>query len=88
MQWKYWALIDNKYPYSAVFKIHHMLIPKRAVSQNMLNQDEKNELEDIFQQLDSVYDCRMVNFKHKQTKQTHFHIHLLTYKDSRSLIGF
>ncbi len=88
MEWKYWALIDNKYPYTAAFKIHHLLIPKRAVAEKMLHENEKKELQIIFDQLGDLYDCRLVNFKHKQTKQSHFHIHLLTYKDNRSNTGF
>ena len=31
-EWQYWALIDNKFPYSAAFKTHHMLIPKRVAT--------------------------------------------------------
>ncbi len=88
MEWTHWALIDNKFPYSAVFKTHHMLIPKREVSEKLLTTDEKEELQCILDELSDIYDCHLVNFKKKQSKQSHYHIHLLTYKDYRKHLRF
>ncbi len=82
-QWQHWQIIHNKYPYSAVFKIHHLLVPKREVHQKELSSSESNELNVILQELNNEYDCLLVNFEKKQSIKQHFHIHLLTYKDSR-----
>lgn len=82
-EWNNWILIDNDFPYSAAFKIHHMLIPKREVSKSDLKLAEIKELENIIDELSQEYDCKLVNFKKKQSIKHHYHIHLLTYKDKR-----
>ena len=82
-EWKLWALIDNDFPYSAAFKVHHMLIPKRITSDKELTPHERKELDKILDDLSDQYDCLLINFKSKQSIRNHFHIHLLTYKDKR-----
>ncbi len=82
--WKSWMLIENEFPYNAVFDTHHMLIPKRkSVLKSMLTQQERDELEDILDELSEIYDCYMVNYPKKQSIKTHYHIHLLIYKTDR-----
>lgn len=89
-EWKYWALINNEFPYTSAFDEHHMLIPKRVVSENELSNDEKAELELIYKELgvEDNYDCRLINFQKKQSIKSHFHIHLLRYKDNRNDLKF
>jgi len=87
-EWEHWRIIENLFPYDAAFKVHHLLLPKRRVSEIELNEEEKKELEVILQELTDVYSFWMVNFKAKQSIKNHFHIHLLTYKDSREELGF
>ncbi len=82
-EWKHWALIHNEFPYSAAFKIHHLLIPTRVASDKDLTSAEKAELNNILVELSDNYDCLLVNFKSKQSIRSHFHVHLLTYKDKR-----
>ncbi|MCA9344979.1 hypothetical protein KC946_04020 [Candidatus Saccharibacteria bacterium] len=82
-EWGHWILIDNDFPYSAAFKVHHMLIPKREVSKSELNLKEIKELDSIIDELSQKYDCQLVNFKKKQSIKHHYHIHLLIYKDKR-----
>lgn len=82
-EWKLWALIHNEYPYSAAFKTHHLLIPKRVASDKDLTAAEKTELNNILGELGDSYDCLLVNFKSKQSIRSHFHVHLLIYKDKR-----
>lgn len=81
--WKYWRLIDNAFPYDVLFKTHHMLVPKRVVVEQDLNELERQELEAIFVELSTRYSCRLVNFPDSQSIKKHFHIHLLTFKDDR-----
>jgi len=81
--WNDWILIDNEFPYSAVFSIHHMLIPKRKKSSKELSDKERAELENILDELSEQYDCFLVNFKNKQSITDHFHMHLLIYKEHR-----
>lgn len=82
-EWRYWALIDNDFPYTAAFKKHHMLIPKREVKENDLNSREREELKLIIEEVSKDYDCQLINFINKQSVRNHYHIHLLTYKDKR-----
>lgn len=82
--WNNWVLINNEFPYNAVFDTHHMLVPKRcSVPKEKLLKEERNELEDILDELSEVYDCYMVNYPKKQSIKTHYHIHLLIYKTDR-----
>lgn len=82
-EWKYWALIDNEFPYSSAFKVHHMLIPKRVVNDKNLSIEERVEMDSILRDLSESYDCVLINFKSKQSIRHHFHMHLLVYKDKR-----
>lgn len=79
---KFWRLIENKYPYTLTFKTHHMLLPNREFA--TLKQATKEELDDYDHILDALsadYDCMIVNFPSKQSVKNHYHIHLLVYKD-------
>lgn len=89
-EWDFWALIKNEFPYSSAFEVHHMLIPKRIVSEKDLTDKEKEELSEIFVIMneDNDYDCRLINFRKKQSIHDHFHIHLLRYKDNRNDLRF
>lgn len=85
-EWKYWALIENEFPYSAAFKTHHMLIPKRVVAEKDLSDAEQTEMRDVLEELATDYDCVLVNFTRQQSIRHHFHLHLLEYKDKRKEI--
>lgn len=82
-EWEYWTLINNEYPYDAVYRTSHMLIPKRVVTKKDLNKTELNELNQIIEELSDEYDCYLVNFANKQSIKSHFHIHFLVYYDNR-----
>ncbi|MFO0887111.1 MAG: hypothetical protein H6793_02020 [Candidatus Nomurabacteria bacterium] len=82
--WNNWMLIENQFPYNAVFDTHHMLVPRRGgVIKADLSKTERQELEDILDELSDIYDCYMVNYPKKQSIKSHYHIHLLTYKTDR-----
>lgn len=89
-EWKYWAMIPNEFPYSAAFKVHHMLIPVRVVAQADLSAAEKRELQEITEQIskEGEYDCTLTNFPRNQSNKSHFHVHFLTFKDRRKHLRF
>jgi len=87
-EWQHWRLIDNKFPYASVFKVHHMLIPKREVDKKNLSKNELREMDLILEELDVLYDCMLVNFNKKQSIKYHYHVHMLTYKDKRAQLKF
>lgn len=82
-EWEHWALIENEFPYTAVFKVHHLLIPKRIVDKDNLTDEESEELMLILDKMNEEYDCLLVNYEKKQSIRNHFHVHLLIYKDNR-----
>lgn len=87
-EWEHWAIIDNAFPYDAVYKIHHMLIPKRVTTEAELTSSERQELQTILKSISSDYDCYTVNFQSKQSIRNHYHIHLMVHKDKRSELRF
>lgn len=82
-KWNHWVLIKNKFPYSAAFKKHNMLVPKRQIIAKQFSKKERNELDLILDELSDEYDCMLINFNKKQSVKDHFHIHLLCYKEKR-----
>ena len=85
-EWEYWALIKNEFPYSAAFKTHHLLIPKRVVKEKDLTDEEQAEMRTVLEEMAELYDCVLMNFTRQQSIRHHFHLHLLEYKDKRKEI--
>lgn len=76
-----WVLLQNRYPYDAVFKVHHMLAPKRHVtSERGLTPQEAQEYRNILDELQDFYHCSWFNFPSRQTIPSHYHIHLLQFQ--------
>lgn len=82
-EWQFWVIIDNAFPYDYAFKVHHMLLPKREVTERNISEEESKELLQIYEEISDSYDCRLINFTKKQSVKNHFHVHLLIYKDKR-----
>jgi diadenosine tetraphosphate (Ap4A) HIT family hydrolase len=86
---KYWRIIDNKYPYTVAYKTCHMLLPKRLVAtEDELTYAEIRELwrlkEDVFA---GLYDQLVENMPRSRSVLDHYHIHLVTFYDSREEMG-
>lgn len=80
IEFKYWRLIKNRYPYDARCSVSHMLLPKRVfadydVSATFAEQEEFKHLKKTLN-----YDFVLWNMPAKQTQPKHFHVHLLTYR--------
>ena len=81
-RYKHWFIIKNSFPYDAIAKAHHMLVPREHVSsETLLSKAAFAELPLIIKQLESenTYDAIMTGFKKSQTHPTHLHYHLLTW---------
>lgn len=87
-EWQHWFLVKNDFPYDMAFSTHHLLFPKREVAEPELNNQEKQELEEIIEELAANYDVRIINYPSKQSVRQHFHIHLLKYKEDRKDLVF
>ncbi len=83
-EWLFWKLIDNRFPYDAVFQVHRMLIPKRVVAEwGDLSTLEKAQFEEIKQQYrdSNEYDLIFENFGKRRSVTAHWHEHLAIYKE-------
>lgn len=48
MQWQYWRLIENRFPYANWYSVHHLLVPLSGVAErHELSAAELTELETI-----------------------------------------
>lgn len=80
-EYKYWVIRENRFPYDAIFDVHHMLIPKRTFSHaEGMNQEEREEYEFILDEIADTYDGILENFNHARSVPAHFHPHLFTYR--------
>ncbi len=80
-EWKYWFLIENRFPYDDVFETSHMLVISREVGAIYdLTLMENHELLQIRRTLKENYDAIMDNLPHKRSVATRYHIHLVKFK--------
>ncbi len=78
VKYKYWVIIPNSFPYDGVLQVHHMLVPKRFFSTSReMNEEERNELEQIKEGMDERYDGIFENFTHTRSVLAHYHLHLM-----------
>jgi hypothetical protein len=81
-EFKHWIIIDNEYPWDLIAKTNHMIVPKRHVTYNKLNQAEKKEFDLIKATYVEKYEL-IVEATHRQKSiPDHFHVHLIILKDS------
>ena len=76
-----WRLIDNKYPYDAVAKTHHLLVPIRHTDGSEITSDERDELELLKNtQLNSDYSFILETLPGTKSIPGHYHLHLIQPK--------
>lgn len=78
---KYWRIIDNRFPYDLHHELHHMAVLKRdARFSEMLDR----ELDELWHQIlpwaSYQYDYWKMNFPHMQSKPLTPHVHLMVLK--------
>lgn len=82
----YWRVIQNKFPYDRVAKIHHMAIPKRHVTEAGLSSEEIEDLKSIKQEhFQQDYDFIVEAMSRTKSIPGHFHIHLIIAKDQAGI---
>jgi diadenosine tetraphosphate (Ap4A) HIT family hydrolase len=80
-EFKYWKVMDNRFPWSQIAETHHMIIPKRHIVYEELNEKEKKEYDIIkIEYLDKEYDMITEATNKKKTIPTHMHLHLIILK--------
>jgi hypothetical protein len=81
-EFEFWKIINNDFPWDLVFKTNHMLIPKRHIVYNELNEEEKKEFDLIKSDyVDKNYGLLIEATNTKKSIPSHFHIHLIVFKD-------
>lgn len=79
----HFKIIENRYPYDAVFKTHHMLVAKRqGANPDNFTVEELREYKAIEFAEFFKYSCVITNYAAKSIKDV-WHIHLGTYLDER-----
>jgi len=80
--YKYWALIENDFPYDLIATADHLLVPKRIFSKAInMNNEEYQELVMIKEELSAKYDSVLENLGTNVTIKNHFHLHFLKFKE-------
>ena len=80
-KYKYWNLFVNDFPYDMVFKVHHLLAPKRHVTDFMfLKPEEKKEYYELRKKFYKKYGVLLENLGSEKSIKNHFHVHLLIYR--------
>ena len=78
---RYWKILDNRFPWDQIAKTHHMIIPKRHIIFEQLNIKEKKEYEKIKSKyIEKGYDLIGEATNKKKSIPSHFHIHLIVLK--------
>ncbi len=81
-QFKFWKIINNKFPYDKIAKEHHMLIPIRHCKEEDLSKEELDELKEIKKGYinDYAYNYILESTNKVKSIPEHFHLHLLVLK--------
>lgn len=82
MDFKEWKVIENRFPYDTIAKVHHLLVPKRQFTHfTAMNEYELAELEGILEnELAQAYDMISYNFPKNQSVKSWLHYHLILLK--------
>jgi len=80
-EFKYWKIINCRFPWSRIADVHHMIIPQRHTVYEKLNKAEQKEFDLIkATYIHKNYDLIAEATNKKKTIPDHFHIHLIVLK--------
>jgi diadenosine tetraphosphate (Ap4A) HIT family hydrolase len=83
-EYEYWRIIENKFPYDTIAKVHHMLVPKQQTASWLdISLSESAELDLlIMYELPKDYDMILLNFPKAQSVKDWLHFHLIVVKEA------
>jgi predicted nucleic acid-binding OB-fold protein len=85
-QFKYWKIINNDYPWDLVAKTNHILVSKRHITYEKLNQVERKEFDVIKAgYIEKNYGHIVETTNKRKSIPSHFHVHLLVLKNRMNL---
>lgn len=80
LEWKYWRLVHNRFPYTKTTKAHMMVVLKRDCLIYEISAEELAELwTTILPWADKVYHASIINLAAARTIKSTPHIHLINY---------
>ncbi len=80
---KHWKIIKDDFPWDRIAKVHHMIIPKKHVTEEKLTEVERKELLVIkVQYISPIYEVIAEATNRKKSVLDHFHLHLIIPKDN------
>jgi diadenosine tetraphosphate (Ap4A) HIT family hydrolase len=81
-EFEHWRIIDNKFPYDTIAETHHMLVPKRQITEWIdIEIDEMSEWERIIMyEIPQKYDMWLMNTPKAQSVKDWLHFHLIVVK--------
>lgn len=81
----HWKLVDNAFPYDVIAQRHHMIIPKRHVTEENLTQAELDEFARIKRELiHPSYDYIIEASTRGKSIPDHHHLHLIVGKQPQT----
>lgn len=80
-EFEHWRIVDNLFPWDNIAEKHDMIIPKRHIVFEELNDLEKKEYEKIkIEYIEKEYELIAEATNKKKTIPEHMHIHLIILK--------
>lgn len=79
---RFWKIMENRFPYDKIAAVHHMIVPLRHASEDEVNADEWQEWKEIkHATVGKEYDFFVEATNKKKSIPSHFHIHLIVATD-------
>jgi hypothetical protein len=79
-QYAHWKIVPNDFPYDLIAQVHHMIVPRRHVTEEFLSPEEREELVSIKKTLLHTYDYIIEASAGGKSIPEHFHLHLIQKK--------
>ena len=81
-EFRYWRIIKAKFPWDRIAKTQDLIIPKRHVTEEKLNQKEQRELLSIKPgYINQKYELIVEATNKMKSIPKHFHLHLVVIKN-------
>ncbi len=81
MDFEYWRIIDNLFPYDTVSEVHHMILPKDHIKESDLPQEALKEFSELKTgYLNEEYNFVLEALPKDKSIPAHHHLHLIKAK--------
>lgn len=82
-EFSHWKIVENKFPYDRIARVHDMVLPKRHVEEDELSQEEKDEYRTIKEDyIEQTYEYLIEATSKQKSIPEHFHLHLIIPKEN------